>query len=355
MTRPDPPPDRTTRGAQTERLLRTAEVHVEAAREMSADQSFEDARRQWLIAAELYAEAGANDFELDAWMHAGLASERVGDLAASLDYLSRAAALARQPGMDIELGTVLAHLSRVEIAVSHVADGVAHAHEAMDLGDRVDNPRLVAQMAGTIADLELRRGALDEAARLLDRAHAAWSLVRDAEGLGLVANARGELARARHDLDEADRYFSEAVTHFSAAQSPGGVSLAMANRGNVARVQGKLARAETLFGASYNLAVASSDPLAIARARTNLGNLAAASRSARVDTSAARASCTRRRTILMSTASRALGSSRRVAADSTAASAPATSDAASAASAITSQRTIRSLAPATASSFGTAC
>lgn len=260
---------------KTEHLVLTAELHVEAAVDMAAEQRFDEAIEQWLKAAALFSEAGAAEREQEAALRAGLLFERVGDLAQALAWLERAVELARVPGAELSLGQALAHLSRVAVASGRVKDGVTYAHEAMDLGERTDDPRLIGAMALALGEIEAQRGTFDEAERVLEVGRVAWSRAKDEEGLGQIANARGELARARGLLEAAEVAFREAVNHFMLAKSASGLAVAMANQGNLARAQGDLDSAETLFQASFNMAQAAHDGPGIARAHTNLGNLAA--------------------------------------------------------------------------------
>jgi len=265
-----------TASTQTERTMMLAEMHTDSARDMTLDGRADDALVQWLKAIALYEELGAREHEQDAVLEAAKLAERTGHHQRAFDLFQRAVELARVPGSEGELGTALAHLSRVAIASGHLAEGIAHAHEAMAIGDQIDEPRLVASTGLTIAQLELGRGELDAAEENLERTQRAFEAAGDESGVGHAHNLRGEILRAQGDLPAAAAAFEVALKTFMGKGDVRGLALAMANQGNIARMSGDLDGAESLFQGSYELAVGVGDVPAVARALTNLGNIAAA-------------------------------------------------------------------------------
>lgn len=259
-----------------ERALALAEQHVEAATYMTADERFEDAHAQWLLAAEHYDEANDVPGRQVAWMKAGLCSQRLGASERALNELTRAVELARAPGLERALAVTLSHLAGHVAREGREQDAKEAWHEALALATTLNEAPLVSAIASNLARLQLERGDLNGAEAAFLRAKDAATLSDDLAGLASADNALGEIARQRGDHDRARELFEAAFDASHQAGDAALMGLTLNNLGNAYRQLGDLERAANRFNAALAFANVTGDAIAVARTHTNLGNIAAA-------------------------------------------------------------------------------
>jgi len=155
---------------------------------------------------------GALGFQAELTLRLGLALSQRGRSAEALDAMTRATALARSAGANriiagiaMERARVLRSMNRNGEADAALREGITAARA---MGERIMLPRLLAQLA----DLQLTRGRVDDAATLLEeaddiveglvtRASSPWARSRMIAGMDdvLVSRIRLEGQRSRGD------------------------------------------------------------------------------------------------------------------------------------------------------------
>lgn len=155
---------------------------------------------------------GALGFQAELTLRLGLALSQRGKSAEALDAMTRATALARSAGANRIIAGIAMERARVLRSLNRNGEAEGALREsimaARAMGERIMLPRLLAQ----VADLQLTRGRVDDAATLLEeaddiveglvtRASSPWARSRIIAGMDdvLVSRIRLEGQRSRGD------------------------------------------------------------------------------------------------------------------------------------------------------------
>ena len=143
-----------------DRHFAEAENHYEAAERLLQEERHGAAHKQFRLAAEAYGRTHYPNHEHQAWLRAGLCAATARDLDEGLSCLAEALAIARQHGLERELGRALSHLGELQARRGAAGEAATAYHEALFLAERGGEQGMLASVAGNLGLLELNRGDL---------------------------------------------------------------------------------------------------------------------------------------------------------------------------------------------------
>jgi DNA-binding SARP family transcriptional activator len=170
-----------------------------------------DRAEVWLTQALQFAE-GTPLVAAKATAYLGVVRSDQAQYGAARELLERAAVLARTSGDLRRAAFSLAMLGRLHLLCGDLGPAAAHLQASLELCEREHLLSYTPWPQALLGEVELVRGDLTAASRLLEQAFARACQLRDpcwegmaARGLALLADARGETARAFDVLADADR------------------------------------------------------------------------------------------------------------------------------------------------------
>ncbi|MEL7060452.1 MAG: protein kinase, partial [Acidobacteriota bacterium] len=214
--------------------------------EAAAALSQVDRQREAARRAVEKAEGGSQRFLARALLAEALADRRLERLEAAETAARRAldaAAAAQAPTLEA-LATVA--LGNVQLARGAVDDAEPAYRRAIDLYRQVGDRGGAASSLNNLAVLTKRRGRLDEAEDLYRQAEAVYRETSDARGLANTLNNLALVHVERDTLTEAQRLLEEAEDVWARVDGPSGEAFRLGNLAAVARYRADFATARQL-------------------------------------------------------------------------------------------------------------
>jgi tetratricopeptide (TPR) repeat protein len=158
-------------------------------------------------------------------------------------WAARAEAAARRHGWPRLLAIALLERGRLAWHLGEPERAAERLHLARRQAEAIGDPRLEAECAWQLADLDLGRGHLAAAAAGFDRARSAFIGLGDAVSAGKAGLSLGEVARQLGRLDEAAAHIAAARGWLDAGGAQWGAAECENKLGELARAAGDMARA----------------------------------------------------------------------------------------------------------------